>query len=351
MFDHEVVLKQLKSVNNPNSIHGIFPYRGKISALDARNMIDQFPKEICLLDPFCGSGTIVAEAQEAGIRAIGVDNNPIAITISKAKTMSSKFFDANHADLMVREAMKVSEEEVEEMAGWPRRHFHAKTASQIMRLKQFFSEMNDFERGAFFGAIALSARGCNHYKWSSNQIGNIQYPLREIDFFAKFHDKIKKNSNHLIADSDSEIHHHDTRRLSEIIPDDSVDVVYTSPPYFDALDYTSYYAKFVYEIMDKHERSDIKRGLIQNFSRYRDDMKVVMLEIMNVLKPGGKAIFVVGDKKTKDGVINGGEFFTGLVDWKPDYVKQRGYTGSSSQIWDNVNKTKRKEQVIVWTKP
>ncbi len=350
MFDYEVVLKQLQSVNNPNSIHGIFPYRGKISALDARNMIDQFPKEICLLDPFCGSGTIVAEAQEVGIRAIGVDNNPIAITISKAKTMSSKFFDPNHAGLMVRNAIELDNEEVDVMANWPRKHFHPETASQIMRLKHFFSEMNNFERGAFFGAIALSARGCNHYKWSSNQIGTIQNPLRKIDFFAKFHDKIKKNSPHLLANTDSEIHQHDTRRLSEIISANSVDVVYTSPPYFDALDYTSYYTKFVYEIMAKQQRSDIKKGLIQNFSTYRDDMKTVMLEIKNVLKPGGKAIFVVGDKKTKDGVINGGEFFTELVDWEPDYVKQRGYTGSSSQIWDNVNKTDRKEQVIVWTK-
>ena len=350
MIDYEVVLKQLHSVNNPNSIHGIFPYRGKISSIDARNMIEQFPTEICLLDPFCGSGTIVVEAQKAGIRAIGVDNNPIAITISKAKTMPSKFFDADHADILVRKAIRMRDGEVEEMADWPRKHFHPKTASQIMRLKQFFCDMNDFERGAFFGAIALSARGCNHYKWSSNQIGTIQYPLREIDFFAKFRDKIKKNSLHLLADTDSEIHQHDTRSLSEIIPANSVDVVYTSPPYFDALDYTSYYAKFVYEIISMQQRSDIKKGLIQNFSTYRDDMGGVMLEIKNVLKPGGKAIFVVGDKKTKDGVINGGEFFTELVDWEPDYVKQRGYTGSSSQIWDNVNNTDRKEQVIVWTK-
>lgn len=350
MFDYEVVLKELKSVNNPNSIHGIFPYRGKISALDAINMIEQFPKNITLLDPFCGSGTIIAEAQKAGIKAIGIDNNPIAITISNAKVMAAEVFDRNHIEELIENAEQLPIKKVQQMPDWPRKHFHPETALQIMRLKHFYNEMNDFEQGAFFGAIALSARGCNHYKWSSNQIGTIHEPLRQIDFFAKFRDKIRKNGPHLMSGPSAIIHHHDTRKLSQIVPVNSVDVVYTSPPYFDALDYTSYYTKFVYEIMDEHDRLEIKKGLIQSFSRYEEDMKQVMIEVRNVLKPGGKAIFVVGDKKTKDGVINGGEFFSNLIDWEPDYVKQRGYTGSSSQIWDSINNTERKEQVIVWTK-
>lgn len=48
----------LHSVNNPNSIHGIYPYRGKISAIDAQQVIKQFKKGKILLDPFCGSGSI-----------------------------------------------------------------------------------------------------------------------------------------------------------------------------------------------------------------------------------------------------------------------------------------------------
>jgi len=349
MFDYEVVLKELSSVNNPNSIHGIFPYRGKISALDARNMIEQFPKDITLLDPFCGSGTIVAEAQRFGIRAIGVDNNPIAITISNAKVTSSKSVDNEHVEFLISQAEALPENKIEQMPPWPRKHFHPNTGLQIMRLKQFYGQMNDFERASFFGAIALSARGCNHYKWSSNQIGSIVEPLRDIDFMSKFRDKTRKNLPHLLDGINAEIHHYDTRKLSEIIPSNSIDVVYTSPPYFDALDYTSYYTKFVYEILDTHERLEVKKGLIQTFSTYSEDMKKVLSEVQKILKPGGKAIFVVGDKKTKDGVINGGEFFSNLIDWQPDYVKQRGYTGSSSQIWDSINNTERKEQVIVWT--
>ena len=76
---------KIKSVNNPHSIHGIYPYRGKISAIDAESLIKQLPKKGVLLDPFCGSGTIIYEARKHGLTTIGVDNNPIAIQIAKGK--------------------------------------------------------------------------------------------------------------------------------------------------------------------------------------------------------------------------------------------------------------------------
>ena len=39
-----------------------------------------------ILDPFCGSGTALVEAQRAGFDAVGIDLNPIACRISRVKT-------------------------------------------------------------------------------------------------------------------------------------------------------------------------------------------------------------------------------------------------------------------------
>src|SRR5215468_6246924 len=39
-----------------------------------------------LVDPFCGSGTVLVEARAAGVPAIGVDLNPLAVLIARAKT-------------------------------------------------------------------------------------------------------------------------------------------------------------------------------------------------------------------------------------------------------------------------
>ena len=58
---HQINFQTLQSVTNPNSIHGIYPYRGKISAKEAVNVISQFSKNKTLLDPFCGTGTIIFE--------------------------------------------------------------------------------------------------------------------------------------------------------------------------------------------------------------------------------------------------------------------------------------------------
>ena len=35
----KIQLKQINNVSNPLSIHGIYPYRGKISSIDAKNII------------------------------------------------------------------------------------------------------------------------------------------------------------------------------------------------------------------------------------------------------------------------------------------------------------------------
>src|SRR5439155_2768070 len=39
-----------------------------------------------ILDPFCGSGTVLVEARANGHRTIGTDLNPLAILVARAKT-------------------------------------------------------------------------------------------------------------------------------------------------------------------------------------------------------------------------------------------------------------------------
>jgi len=38
------------------------------------------------LDPFCGSGGVLVEAKLLGRNSVGVDINPLAVIIAKAKT-------------------------------------------------------------------------------------------------------------------------------------------------------------------------------------------------------------------------------------------------------------------------
>ncbi len=341
----------LTSISRPRSIHGIYPYRGKISSVEARLIIEQLPKNTTVLDPFCGSGTIVFEGLYSDLSIIGVDNNPLANWLSKGKidslTKPIEDFQKEHEVIISR----LKKNRVPKMMPIKAsRHFHKKTAQEIMQMIEYFDEMSDYLKAVFLGTIALAARGCNHYKWTSSTVGKDINPKNYISFFDKFAQKVKKHhSGKVVKNPKAELHMKDSRRLSEFIEKGSIDFVFTSPPYFDGLDYTAYYGKIVYEIFGV-DRTEIKERLIQNARSYEQDMKQVLDELVKVTKDDAQIMFVVGDKKVKDRIINGGEFFSNLLHHKPNQVIEREYTLSSSQVFDKLNNTKRKEQVVVWDK-
>lgn len=338
--------KKLKTVNNPNSIHGIYPYRGKISAIDAVQVLQQLPQKGMLLDPFCGSGTIIYEAKQLGFDVVGVDSNPVAIQISRAK-FSALNVDASIAKIntLIPTKTRVKALKLPDNA---QKYFHEKTASEIAYLLKSYELFSDYEKAAFLGAICLAARGCNQYQWTSTQIGKISEEKRYIDFHEKFFNKIKKH-HYPINKNGSRIILDDSRKLGKFIDENSIDYVYTSPPYFDALDYTSYYTRIIHYIFE-NDVQNIKKDLIQSYSSYEQDMKRCFNEIVKVTTKNALIIFVVGDKKKGDIVINGGEFFSSIYDIKPNFIIEREYTGTASQVWDKINKTQRKEQIIIWDK-
>lgn len=70
------------------SVYSLHPYPAKFIPEIPRKVINIFGIQsgTALLDPFCGSGTALLEAQAAGIPSVGVDINPIACLISKVAT-------------------------------------------------------------------------------------------------------------------------------------------------------------------------------------------------------------------------------------------------------------------------
>lgn len=86
--------------------HAIHPYPAKY--------IPQIPKALIrelvsigdiVLDPFCGSGTTLVEAQRLECNAIGIDANPLACLISRAKTT---LLNENEVELLRNLAEEIS---------------------------------------------------------------------------------------------------------------------------------------------------------------------------------------------------------------------------------------------------
>ena len=80
---------QLKydSDNRDRLTHYLFRYPAKFHPPVARSLIEQFSEPgDWILDPFCGSGTILVEAATRGRNAIGIDWDPVAVFVSKFKS-------------------------------------------------------------------------------------------------------------------------------------------------------------------------------------------------------------------------------------------------------------------------
>jgi DNA modification methylase len=72
-------------------VHGFHAYPARAHPVTARRLIDAFaPARGLVLDPFCGSGTILIEALLAGRDALGTDLNPLAVMLARAKTHPRK---------------------------------------------------------------------------------------------------------------------------------------------------------------------------------------------------------------------------------------------------------------------
>ncbi len=88
-FDH------LKEADTTKHVHRLHPYKGKFIPQLVEHFIDahtdEFKKETffkagdILLDPFCGSGTALVQANELGIHAVGVDVSEFNALISNIK--------------------------------------------------------------------------------------------------------------------------------------------------------------------------------------------------------------------------------------------------------------------------
>ena len=343
----DFIIKELKSVNNPRSIHGIYPYRGKIAALDAEQILSQMPKGSIVLDPFCGSGTIVYEGLKFGIHTIGIDANPIAVTLSNGKIHIPQSFQEveNEVIHLINKSNALSD--VPTAPEYPTSLLHEKSLDEIMRMSVFYDEMSDYVKACYLGTIAITARGCNNYKWTSSTVGKNINPKRYIPFYKKLQLKTKKHF--LPIKNDSIVYYEDSRYLDRVIKPNSVDFIFSSPPYFDCLDYTAYYARIIYDLLG-YNRIQIRSSLIQSFENYKEDMKIVLDKLYQVLKPGGQVIFVVGDKKIHGKVINGSEYLQAISPFNNYSIVERSYSGTSSKVFDAINKTDRKEQIIIWEK-
>mgnify|MGYP000140014030 CR=1 FL=1 len=325
-------------------LHYLHKYKGKGDPRISRALINflKVKKGDTILDPFVGSGSFIADAPTMGINAIGVDILEIGKLISEVKCSLSydiqslrkeiiKLFSSTSnksgGDLFSY-SLEVEFKERKIKGDIP--------TNQIVYLKKLIDDVQD-EKVRKFLLVLLSQKivEFSKRKRQDNFISSFLNYVEDRYLALYATQKLAETLGINLSEGEVKIVRSDATNM-DFIPDNSIDGILTSPPYFDALDYVdnnknsiiilgfvddleigstkNYYAKFKEFNLElpkssvelirllKNSKHYQKAEIVENYLRM---MKLSFKECYRVLKPGRFYIMVIS--KYHSWVINGEE--------------------------------------------
>lgn len=303
------------------AIEAIHPYPAKFIGDIPRTLIKSLPipRGTAVLDPFCGSGTTLMEAQRAGLSSVGIDLNPIAGLIARVKTSSLP---------------KGFAEVVQEITSRAR-NIHTLPTSSIPNVDHWFKPDIQLAVGALAQVIADPA----YTAWLdqlrlalssilvrvSNQDSDTRYAAVEKDIerndvFDAFDNASSKLQRALLDRTWTlpPAHVLEANTL-EVQPSEinmNIGLVVTSPPYPNAYEYWLYHKYRMWWLgFDPIAVKEKEIGARAHFFKknnhtadmFIEQMKGTFELIDNVLVKNGFVCFVVGRSKIHGQIINNGD--------------------------------------------
>lgn len=302
-------------------LHGIHPYPCKFPPAVARAARVH---GALVVDPFSGSGTTLLEAARAGARAIGYDVNPIANLIANVKLIDGHDFESISAALMNQlrgdaSRFHTSKTEMREFPG--RDHWFPTTLQTEYGAILDWLEIHCDRDSEYWSwlAVSLSALVVRF----SYQDSETRYARRERRFepgalttaFVLKASDVRRRilERGALTGSGEAIMASTTAGLP--IEDEIVDLVVTSPPYANTMDYYLYHKQRMnvlgydfkavqrQEIGSRHEFSSYKVPA----DKWQQDLDVSIEEIARILKPNGKATIIIGDSQIAGELLDGSQ--------------------------------------------
>ena len=336
-----------KSGSSRYGLNNIHSYPAKMLINISSVVISKFTKPgDLILDPFCGSGTVLLDSKMKSRNAIGIDINPLAVLISNVKTrnLASKKIDIMKDKILRNASKKLSRKtnikvEIPNIDYW----FTSSAKKQLTVLLNEILKIKEKKYREFFLVcfsscirrasradpeiippviskkmrLILSKKRTNSVKQFKN---TVEINSKRISILK--HKKKSTTTRAYIGDA----------RCTKI-PTNHIDFVLTSPPYISAQKYprslklelfwTGLTDKNQFMYLDKHtigtervsllsknmEMSDItdtlnnflKKIQTKNSERYVitrkyfTDMRQVISEIHRVLKPDGHFVLLIGE--------------------------------------------------------
>jgi len=233
--------------NTKQYTHGFHSYPAMMIPQIAERLIkENIGNGEVIMDPFCGSGTVLVESMKANLKSYGIDINPLAILISKVKTTPidpDKLLRISKELIMKCRFGNNNSYEIPEfnnMDFW----FKKNVVKQLAIIKKNIDiyrtqdELYNFFLVAFSETVRKSSNTRSGefklYRISENDLKKHNPDaiklfetrlMKSAEFMKKFYTEFKGNSQ-------PNIFMGDVRR--EIPIKDKIDLVVTSPPYGDS---------------------------------------------------------------------------------------------------------------------
>ena len=327
--------------------HTFHPYPARFIPQIPLSFIKLFTKEKeTVLDPMCGCGTTLVEAFLNNRNAIGNDLNPLATLITKVKTTlidENEFRYFNKKLAVIKRYLDLDYRRVDErINNLPNRKvskiFNRVVISKLESIRETLLEVREEGHNDLFdfGMVALSST-----IWSLVENGNV---ISVDDMFLK---KVKSMQKDL----------HEMAKIIKTIPEvkvicgdarkldvgtDSIDLIVTSPPYVNALDYyrahmyNMLWLGMDFDLFRKHEIGGHSHFIVNRFrllSEYLGDMLRAMIEMNRVLKKDKLCVIVVGNSSLEYELIESHKFFA-------EMGKKIGFKPIKT-IFRNIDKTRK----------
>lgn len=337
----------------------VHPFPARMAPEIALGKIDLLTKPgATVLDPMCGSGTVVRLAAEHKRVGIAADLDPLAVIITRTACHPAWATNlVERAEAVLDRAWRLSGKLPDWIARDPETHefveywFAQEQADDLSRIARVLIDAprrDDPLRVAFSRMIVTKESGASLARDTSHSRPHKVSETNDYDVFAEFVKSAKKLAT--LIDSENikyrpSIRRDDARSLRFVKPG-SVDLTVTSPPYLNAIDYLrghrmtlvwmGWTVKDVREL--RGETVGVERAMaeatpeVQRIAanavprmaelperrqgivlRFTHDMDRLARSLARVTKRGGHLVLVVADSQLKGVPISNAEICAGAA--------------------------------------
>ena len=320
-------------------VHGFHTYPARMHPDTAARLVAAFvPPDGRVLDPFCGSGTVLAEALIAGRRAAGTDLNPLAVRLAQCKTWPRTPTDLPRLIELARECTAHADDRRKRKAGATRQFPHEDVAlfepHVLLELDSLRDRIEAFPDGPARSdlGLILSALLVKLSRKKGDTSADAR-PRRSAPGFASklFVQKAEDLARRLgefarmlpTPRPPAPIVDVDDATVLESVPAGRVDAVVTSPPYAATYDYLAHHAlRLRWLGLDGSwlaQRELGSRSVYQNLrpgeveSHWAGELAAFFRSVARVLPVGGPLVLVMADSALHGVALRADDIVAGVA--------------------------------------